>query len=263
MVRRFREAFFALVLASTFAYAANGYDFASVMAAILKTESGGRPYAIFDNTTRKSYQLSSRAEAEKMASYLISLNHNIDMGLYQINSFHLSRGWTVTSIFDTNFNRKAAETIFTEWLNAAKKLYGDTALAWERAIGAYNAGNFGLKKGNPVYVNKVLRAMGAPAPAIDKPDETPTANPAPRANAVSLGGIDSDEDEDPLEEIGAPSSDNAALNSAGDAAAAIVIVLVLLVTVKILGFWFLRLVARLIAAGTKQLIQRAKATAEA
>jgi hypothetical protein len=118
-------AILSLVACAAVSAAVLNYSLDAVMNGILAVETGGNAFAINDNTTRRSYKFSTKAEAVKMANMLLGIDHNIDMGKFQINSIHLSRGWSVEKLFDETFNRSAAETIFNEWLAAAKKLYGD------------------------------------------------------------------------------------------------------------------------------------------
>lgn len=181
------------------AAAVAGYDVASVMKGILAVESGGHQYSINDNSTRRSYKFSSKSEAVQMAKYLLSLDHNIDMGPYQINSIQLKRGWHVEDLFEGGFSRSAAETVFTEWVNVAKKRYGETVLAWQRAIGAYNSGGAGLRNGNPIYTGKVMRAMGlndAPMDTGDVSERTVVSNAALKALRTS-----DEEEEEETEEL--------------------------------------------------------------
>ena len=250
----------ALLAISCFALAATGFDIASVMNAILQVESGGKPYSIHDNSTRRSYQLSSKQEAEKLAEYLISLNHNIDMGLYQINSVHLSRGWTVSGLFDAATNRRAAETVFGEWLARAKKLYGDTVLAWQRAIGGYNAGGSGLSNGNPTYTNKVLKAMGSPEVALDRGDYA-QGNTATADQAAALLGDDQDEEEATLDSPSPRKSYSREQGQIMDLILMLLVLVVLALLVWVLGPWFLRFIGFVMHRMSKKAFQIAKSGA--
>ena len=62
------------------------------LAAIVRTESGFRPYAIgVNNGFRLIRQPVSREEAIVTARWLIDHGYNIDLGLGQINSANLTR----------------------------------------------------------------------------------------------------------------------------------------------------------------------------
>lgn len=194
--RRIRQALMALAMAvcTLVSAAALNYSLDAVMNGILAVETGGNAFAINDNTTRRSYKFGTKDEAVKMANMLLSLNHNIDMGKFQINSFQLSRGWKVENLFDEAFNRSAAETIYNEWLTAAKRLYGDVELAYQRAIAGYNSGGTGLRNGNVTYLTKVLRAMGIMRAPIDT--EYASSKPPKVEKQLSLSDDDADEDDD-------------------------------------------------------------------
>lgn len=58
----------------------------TTLMAIIKTESGGNPYAINDNTIRVTKQPKSYPEAVQVATERINRGHSVDMGLAQINS---------------------------------------------------------------------------------------------------------------------------------------------------------------------------------
>lgn len=134
-------------------------DVDGVLAAIQQVESAGRPWTILDNSTGQSINLPSRAVAEQTASVRLQLGHNLDMGLYQINSIQLRRtDVALATIFDPDIQLQLARVILLEFLDRARALYGDSELAWERAIGAYNDGH--VETDNPPYVARVLRAMG-------------------------------------------------------------------------------------------------------
>jgi type IV secretion system protein VirB1 len=75
-------------------------------------ESKLRPWAIHNNTTRVNEFPASRAEAVARASTLLNLNHNLDLGLCQVNSANLARtGLTVTTAFDPGRSMRAGASI--------------------------------------------------------------------------------------------------------------------------------------------------------
>ena len=152
----------------------------AVMSAIKNVESGGRPYAILDNATGKSYFLRDEAAAVAKAKDLLALGHNIDMGLMQINSIHLKRaGVNVDNIFTLGIQDTLSRTIFDEFYTLSKIRNGDNDLALWRAVGAYNMGTRGLRVDNVNYTNKVQARMGlSPRPGVGA-EET-----AARAGAV-------------------------------------------------------------------------------
>jgi type IV secretion system protein VirB1 len=77
-------------------------------------ESKFQPLAIHDNTTMRSEFPASRPEAVARASALLAQNHNLDLGLCQVNSANLSRtGLTVMSAFDPGESMRAGAQILT------------------------------------------------------------------------------------------------------------------------------------------------------
>ena len=81
------------------------------LAAIVKTESGFKPFAIGVNKggAQLTRQPTTKAEAVATAKDLIGPGLNIDMGLGQINSENLARlGYSVEDVFDVCKNLSAA-----------------------------------------------------------------------------------------------------------------------------------------------------------
>jgi hypothetical protein len=122
-------------------------------------ESAGRPWVIRDNATGQAVELPDRRGAEAAAAVRLQLGHNLDLGLYQINSVHLRRpGVNLSTVFDPAVQQSLARTILAEFLQRARAIYGNTEFAWERAIGAYNDGQ--VESDNEPYVTRVLRVLG-------------------------------------------------------------------------------------------------------
>jgi hypothetical protein len=138
---------------------ASELEFEPVLAAIQSVESAGRPWVIRDNATGQAVELPDRQGAEAAAAVRLQLGHNLDLGLYQINSVHLRRpGVNLATVFDPGVQQSLARTILAEFLQRARAIYGNTELAWERAIGAYNDGQ--VESDNEPYVTRVLRVLG-------------------------------------------------------------------------------------------------------
>jgi type IV secretion system protein VirB1 len=130
----------------------------STMAAIVKVESGGNPFAIDDNTTRRSYYPRDRASAEALASQLTSAGHLVDAGIAQIDSVNFaSLGVNVHTIFDPCTNLRAGSEILSSDYDFAKRRYGNGQIALRHAIGMYNTGRL---NGGVRYVQEVLAAAG-------------------------------------------------------------------------------------------------------
>lgn len=135
------------------------------LAAIVKTESAFRPYAININ---KSAQLArqpvNKQEAVITAKWLIQNGYNIDMGLGQINSANLPRlGISIENVFEPCINLQASATILTGNYTSAKNKGHTDQAALQAALSAYNTGNFtsGFNNG---YVQRVLNNASALQP---------------------------------------------------------------------------------------------------
>jgi type IV secretion system protein VirB1 len=128
------------------------------MAAIVQVESGGNPFAIDDNTTRRSYYPRDRASAEALVSQLTGAGHLVDAGIAQIDSTNFARlGVNVHSIFDPCTNLRAGSEILSSDYDFAKRRYGSGQIALRHAIGMYNTGRLDAGAG---YVRQVLAAAG-------------------------------------------------------------------------------------------------------
>lgn len=131
----------------------------STMSAIVRVESGGKPYAINVNSAQKLMrQPRSAEEATSWANWLVNRGYSVDMGLAQINSGNLARlGLTPQQLFDPCTNLRAGAKILTENYLGAAKQYGGGQDALRAALSAYNTGNYraGLTNG---YVAKVTAA---------------------------------------------------------------------------------------------------------
>lgn len=135
----------------------------STMAAIIKVESAGNPYAIGDNTT-KSRVMPTPKNAEQaiaVATELIQKGHNLDLGLSQINSANLKAyKVSVKDIFDPCTNITVGSSILANFYTRSVAKYGVGEKSLFHALSAYNTGSF--YKG-PNYVAKILKAAGSSA----------------------------------------------------------------------------------------------------
>ena len=131
------------------------------MAAIVQTESGGRPWTIHDNTTGQSLRFQNRTQAVAMARILIAHGHKLDMGIAQVDSENL--GWlglTARQVFNPCSNLKAAQRI----LVGAYRQAG--ANGTQSLAGAFEAYNSGRTWGDQGYAQGVFRNAGVEIPAI-------------------------------------------------------------------------------------------------
>lgn len=147
-------------------------------AAIRMVESKNHPWTIFDNTTRQSYRLNTRTEAETKAGELIKYGHNVDLGLMQLNCrYQCNRpGVGLANIFDPVINVNTAKVIFLEFWEQARRISTDFNARIIAAVGAYNNGRVGTP--NTSYVQKVWQQMGKaiaqlPDPGTGQTEQAP------------------------------------------------------------------------------------------
>lgn len=149
----------------------------TTLSALIRTESGGNPFAISDDglngqpwsvrqKTIRSYSASSADEAERIASNLIAQGHIVGIGLTQVNSRNLARfRLSIRDAFDPCQNVRTGGMILAAFYSDALPRYPDSNSALLASLSAFNTGNFrnGIENG---YVDKVLRASGMSVPAI-------------------------------------------------------------------------------------------------
>lgn len=130
------------------------------MAAIVRTESGGVPWRIGDNTNGSSYTLPTKEAAVARATELANAGHDLDLGLGQINIRNLrSLGLTIEQVFEPCANLGAAARILTWGYQRAVKVHGAGQAALLAAISTYNTGSLtaGFNNG---YVQHVTANSG-------------------------------------------------------------------------------------------------------
>jgi type IV secretion system protein VirB1 len=128
----------------------------STMAAIVQVESGGDPFAIGDNTARRSYYPRDRATAEALARRLLDAGHLLDVGIAQIDSMNFAGfGLSLHSIFDPCINVSVGARILSDDYSFAAQRYRDAQVALRHAIGMYNTGRL---NGGARYIARVLAA---------------------------------------------------------------------------------------------------------
>ncbi|MGC2634203.1 MAG: lytic transglycosylase domain-containing protein [Candidatus Cybelea sp.] len=148
----------------------------STMAAIVQVESGGDPFAIGDNTARRSYYPRDRATAERLARRLLSAGHLLDVGIAQIDSMNFAGfGVTAHSIFDPCTNLNVGARILSGDYTFAAQRYGDGQVALRHAIGMYNTGRL---NGGARYIARVVAA------AKIRDGYAQTSRVAPKRNAM-------------------------------------------------------------------------------
>nr|MBU2749205.1 lytic transglycosylase domain-containing protein [Acidithiobacillus montserratensis] len=130
------------------------------MAAIVQAESGGHPWALWDNTAKRGYYPKSRKEALRILRVLMAQGHQVDVGIAQVDTenfaqYHL----TARTALNACQNLRAGSRILrAAWQKARSHgLSGQAAL--EHAFEVYNSGHL---FGDYAYVQRVLGAAGAP-----------------------------------------------------------------------------------------------------
>jgi type IV secretion system protein VirB1 len=154
------------------------------MAAVVLTESGGWPWAIWDNTASRRYTLPNKATAIAVAKSLIAQGHKLDMGLAQIDSewlptLHLS----VSQVFSPCENvRIGANLLSSNYTGAVAHGYQRGGAAIDAALQAYNSGQY---QGDSKYVKAIYRSARAPYAAMPP---TSSAIPALAVVPTIAGG---------------------------------------------------------------------------
>jgi type IV secretion system protein VirB1 len=136
----------------------------TTLRAIIRVESGGRPYAIYVNGAASQPMPSpSASEATATAESWIARGYSVDLGLMQVNNRNLQElGYSVAQMFDPCTNVRAGATILTADYLSALPTRPDPQTALRAALSAYNTGTFdrGFYNG---YVAKFYGPHGAGA----------------------------------------------------------------------------------------------------
>ncbi len=116
----------------------------STLQAIMRVESGGRPFAINVNAApAKPPPAATATEAAAEAQAWIARGYSVDLGLMQVNSRNLpSLGFTVAEMFDPCANIQAGASILTADYLAASSGRPNPQDALKAALSAYNTGSF-------------------------------------------------------------------------------------------------------------------------
>ena len=154
------------------------------VAAFAQAESRLNPYAIFDNTARKSYAPASAEEAATLARSLLDRGHSIDAGLMQINSANFKRtGIDAATAFDPAHSVRAGAQILVDayqWCQDRQP----TAEPLRCMASVYNTGRPTAGERNG-YVGKIFAAADHLVPAIRQAvPEKPVAAAEPAAPIV-------------------------------------------------------------------------------
>ena len=129
------------------------------VAAIVQTESRGKPFALYVNGSRQPAPQVNSVDAAATARRFVAAGYSVDLGLGQINSRNMRRlGLTWETVFDPCTNIAALGQILTQNYRAvADGRHPQTAL--RLAVSLYNTGSTsrGFRNG---YVAKVVGNAG-------------------------------------------------------------------------------------------------------
>ena len=135
----------------------------NTMMAVIHVESRAHPWAIGNPMQPLRRQPTNYQDAVLRSKYYISMGHNIDMGLAQVNVKTARRlGVSVEQLFDPCTNLSVAGVVLQENYARAMKQYGPGQQALLAAISSYNTGSMTRGWSNG-YVKKVLVANGVMA----------------------------------------------------------------------------------------------------
>lgn len=139
------------------------------MAAIVRAESSGNPYAIGVVGGRLQRQPQHLAEAVATASALERGGWNFSVGLAQVNRHNLAQhGLDYTSAFNPCANLRAGAAILQRCYSEARTRYAAEQPALQAALSCYYSGGFErgfvADQGGTSYVQRVLRQAPQPAP---------------------------------------------------------------------------------------------------
>lgn len=127
--------------------------------AIVRTESGGNPFALHVNGAGQPAPQSNAVDAATIAKRYVAAGHSVDVGLGQINSRNMGRlGLAWSTIFDPCTNIAALGQVITQ--NYQSVANGrNPQVALRIALSLYNSGSpsRGFQNG---YVTKVIANAG-------------------------------------------------------------------------------------------------------
>jgi type IV secretion system protein VirB1 len=131
------------------------------MRAIVGVESGGNPFALLDNTTRRSYFPNDARQARSIVLPLIAQGHSVDVGLAQVNSGNFSTYHVdAVRMLEPCVNLTVASQILANDYARALTVSSNPHDALWRAVSAYNTGS--LFAGRTYVAAVIAQAMRAP-----------------------------------------------------------------------------------------------------
>ena len=114
----------------------------TTVAAVIRVESGGNPFAVNINGPRVLSQPRTAAEAATVARRGIAQGYSVDVGLMQVNSRNFKRlGLTIDTALDPCTNISAGTRILAENYKTAIANGGPGQKALQSALSRYNTGS--------------------------------------------------------------------------------------------------------------------------
>lgn len=142
------------------------------MRAVAQVESSFNPYAIGVVRGKLERQPRNKAEAVATAKALEAQGFNFSLGVAQVNRYNLTKyGLDYEGAFEPCANVRAGAAILKDCYDRALIRFKDQQTALRASFSCYYSGNFRTGfvpdfKGQPSYVDKVLRSAGVSAPAV-------------------------------------------------------------------------------------------------
>lgn len=132
----------------------------ATMTAIVRVESGGNPWALYNNNTGQSIHPPSYRQALADVRLALAMGQKMDVGLAQVDTENFAAyGLTPASALNACTNlHVGAEILATDYHHAAS-VYGPGQVALFHAFEAYNSGRL---HGDAGYADKILAAAGWP-----------------------------------------------------------------------------------------------------
>ncbi len=111
--------------------------------AIVEHESSSHPFAIGDNTVRRTYYPVRYDEAVRLATALVDRDHDIDVGYMQLNieTIHAA-GIDVASALAPCTNLRLGADVLRHDYARAERRWGPGQAALARALSTYNSGGY-------------------------------------------------------------------------------------------------------------------------
>ena len=154
------------------------------VAALVQTESHGRPFALNVNGASQPRAQSNETDAIATARRYVAAGYSVDLGLGQINSRNMRwLGLTWDTVFDPCINIAALGQVLTQNYNSVKA-GRDPQTALRLALSMYNTGSTsrGFRNG---YVAKVVSNAGI-AERLTQSDAAPQAPAPPGGDARDI-----------------------------------------------------------------------------